>query len=98
MARSRLVAVKGLIVEKSLKFIENRCTHCAMRSGFIFLQERVPIAQKISDMLDIGRKPSQLISIVYFTSKIGLNRTLCDCFRWWLLMYIDRPIDSHRKE
>ena len=33
--------------EKSLKLIGNRCTHCAMRL------EKVPIAQKISDMLDL---------------------------------------------
>ena len=30
----------------------------------------MPIAKEILDMLDIGRKPSQVISVVFFTSKI----------------------------
>ena len=31
----------------------------------------MPMAKEISDMLDIGRKPSQVISVVFFTAKIG---------------------------
>ena len=31
----------------------------------------MPIAKEISDMLDIGQKPLQVFSAVYFTSKIA---------------------------
>ena len=31
----------------------------------------MPIAKEILDMLDLGRKPSQVISVVFFTSKIA---------------------------
>ena len=31
----------------------------------------MPIAKEISDMLDIDRKPLQVISVVFFTSKIA---------------------------
>ena len=46
---------------KSAKFIENKCTHCAMR--LVLIGNR---AQEISDMLDIGLKPSQVVSVVFF--------------------------------
>ena len=31
----------------------------------------MPIAREILDMLDLGRKPSQVISVVFFTSKLA---------------------------
>ena len=35
----------------------------------------MPITGEILDMLDIGREPSQVISFVFFTSKIAKNAT-----------------------
>ena len=41
----------------------------------------MPIAQEISDMLDIGWKPSQVISVVFFTLKIAKIAQWVDPFR-----------------
>ena len=72
------------MVEKLSKYTENKCTHRAM----------MPIAKEISDMLDIGQKPSQVISVVFLTSKIAVGEVfpLCDGFRLLLSMAIDVPI------
>ena len=58
----------------------------------------MPIAQEISGMLDTGRKPSQVISIVIFTSKIGLNRTEISVpiVRWVYMLAFDGYGRSHR--
>ena len=45
----------------SLKSMDNKCSHCAMRP--VYIGKRA-YCKEISDMLDIGRKPLQVMSVV----------------------------------
>ena len=72
----------------SLKYMDKKCSHCAMRPVYIGKQA---YCKEISDMLDIGRKPSQVMSVVVDINNIlKSHRVRCsncamaldDSFRW----------------
>ena len=52
------------MVEKLSKYIANKCSHCASRLILIG-KLKMPIAKEILDMLEIGRKPSQVIYLSF---------------------------------
>ena len=49
------------MVEDSLKYIENKCSHCAL----LLIVEKMPIVKEILDMLELGHKPSQVILFAF---------------------------------
>ena len=58
----------------------------------------MPNAKEISDMLDIGPKPSQVISVVFLHRRIAKDKCshcvmgLDYCFRWVLTALLHRII------